>query len=394
MRCTVLKLLLCFIFVGCATTKLSPVTTDGFLFEDDEMRLWHRTEEEQKALNKSGLIYYKDEELEAYLNEIVEKLQPLEVLEHIPFKINIIRNPYLNAFTLPNGSIYIHTGMVARMDNEAQLSTLIAHEMIHCTHRHAIKQFRDLKNKTAFFATFQVAMGGLGAYGDIGNLLGAVGTMAAITGYSREHEEEADMEGLKLMVKAGYDPEESPKLFEYLKEELEEDKKRKEPFIFGSHPRLQERIESYQNLLKTKYREQKGGAKNSDIFLKKIHMVILDNARLDLKTGRFKIAQKGIEKYLAIKPDDAKAYCILGEIFRQRGEEGDTEKAKENYKKAISIDSTYPYPYKGIGLIHYKQGEKCLAKESFELYLTLSPQVLDRAYIEEYIKQCNEGERQ
>jgi predicted Zn-dependent protease len=390
MRRTVLKLLLCFIFVGCATTKLSPVTTEGFLFEDDEMRLWVRSEEEQKVINESGLIY-KDEELEAYLNEIVKKLQPLEVFEHIPFKINIIRNSHLNAFSFPNGPIYVHTGMLARMNNEAQLATLLAHEMTHCTHRHAIKEFRDLKNKTAFLATFQVALSGLGAYGDIATLLGAVGTMAAITGYSRELEEEADVEGFKSMVKAGYDPEESPKLFEYLKEELEEDKKRKEPFIFGSHPRLQERIESYQNLLKTKYREQKGGAKNSDIFLKKIHMVILDNARLDLKTGRFKIAQKGIEKYLDIKPDDAKAYCILGEIFRQRGEEGDTEKAKENYKKAISIDSTYPYPYKGIGLIYYKQGEKCLAKESFELYLTLSPQVLDRAYIEEYIKQCNEG---
>ncbi len=390
MRYAVLSIMLCFVFVSCATTELKPVTTKGFLFEDDELRLWLRSEEEQKVINESGLIY-KDEELEAYLNEIVQKLQPLEVFEHIPFKINIIRNPYLNAFSFPNGPIYVHTGMLARMNNEAQLATLLAHEMTHCTHRHVIKEFRDLKNKTAFLATFQVALSGLGAYGDIATLLGAVGTMAAVTGYSRELEEEADVEGLKSMVKAGYDPEESPKLFEYLKEELEEDKKRKEPFIFGSHPRLQERIESYQNLLKTKYRGQKGGSKNSDIFLKKIHMVILDNARLDLKTGRFKIAQKGIEKYLAIKPDDAKAYCILGEVFRQRGEEGDTEKAKENYKKAISIDSTYSYPYKGIGLIHYKQGEIFLAKESLEQYLSLLPQAFDRAYIEGYIKQCNEG---
>jgi predicted Zn-dependent protease len=391
MRYVVLLIMLCFIFAGCATTELKPVTTNGFLFEEDEMGLWLRAEEEQKVINESGLIYYKDEELEAYLNEIVEKLQPLEVLEHIPFKINIIRNPYLNAFSLPNGSIYIHTGMVAKMDNEAQLATLLAHEMIHCTHRHSIKGFRDLKNKTAIFATFQVAFGGFGAYGNLAILFGTAGTMASITGYSRELEEEADMEGLKLMVNAGYDPEESPKLFEYLKEELEEDKERKEPFFFGSHPKLQERIESYQNILKTKYPGQKRGIRNSDRFLKNIHMIILDNARLDLKLGRFNIAQKGIEKYLAIKPDDAKAYYLLGEVFRKRCEEGDIEKAKKNYQKAISVDSTYPYSYKGIGLIHYKQGEIFFAKESLEQYLSLLPQAFDRAYIEGYIKHCNEG---
>jgi tetratricopeptide (TPR) repeat protein len=120
-------------------------------------------------------------------------------------------------------------------------------------------------------------------------------------------------------------------------------------------------------------------------------MIILDNARLDLKIGRFKIAQKGIEKYLLLKNDDAKAYYLLGEVFRKRCEEGDMEKAKKNYQRAISVNSTYPYSYKGIGLIHYKQGKKFLAKESLEQYLSLLPHAFDKAYIEGYIKQCNEG---
>ena len=188
MRSIILSLLFCLLVAGCATTSLPPVTKD-FRLEDDERRLWLRSEEEQRVINRSGVIY-RGEELEAYLNEIAEKLQPAEVFTHIPFKVVVVRNPHLNAFIYPNGVLYVHSGILARIDNEAQLATLLAHEMTHATHRHLVKQFRDTKNKTAFLATISVTTAGLGT------LLGSIGTVAAITGYSREHETEADKEGL------------------------------------------------------------------------------------------------------------------------------------------------------------------------------------------------------
>lgn len=383
--------LFCFALAGCATTSLPPVTQD-FKFEEDEKRLWLRSEEEQKVINRSGVIY-RDEDLEVYLNEMVRKLQPTEVYTHIPFKVIVIKNHLLNAFIYPNGGLYVHTGILAKMDNEAQLATLLAHEMTHATHRHLIKRFRDIKNKTAFLSTVSVTLGGVGGgIGEIATLIGALGTLASVTGYSRELETEADMEGLKLMVKAGYDPEEAPKLFTHLKKAIEEEKK-KEPFFFGTHPRLQERVENYENFLKGQYRDKRGGMKNSEIFFEKVHKIILDNSHLDLKAGRFKIAERGVEKYLSIKSTDPKAYCLLGEIYRQKSEKGDFEKAKEYYQKAISIDPSYPDAHKGMGFIHYKQGEKEQAKKCLEQYLSLSPQAMDKAYIEEYLKQCNGGEK-
>jgi len=382
---------LCVILAGCATTNLSPVTQD-FRFEEDERRLWLRSEEEQKVINRSGVIY-KDEELETYLNEIAKKLQPPGIFTHIPFKVFIIKNHLLNAFIYPNGVLYVHTGILAKIDNEAQLATLLAHEMTHATHRHLIKQFRDAKNKTAFLSTVSVTLGGAGyGIGSLTTLIGALGTLASVSGYSRDLETEADMEGLNLIIRAGYDPEEASKLFSHLKKEIEEEKK-KEPFFFGTHPRLQERVENFDSFLKTQYKGKRGGIQNSEIFLEKIHRAILDNTSLDLKAGRFKIAERGVEKYLTIKPKDPKAYCLLGEIYRQKAEKGDLEKAKEHYQKAISIEPSYPDAHKGIGLIHYKQGEKEQAKQCLEQYLSLSPQAMDKAYIEEYIKQCNEGEK-
>ena len=69
-----------------------------------------------------------------------------------------------------------------------------------------------------------------GGYGSLADLLGSIGAMAAVTGYSRELETEADKVGLDLMVQAGYDPAESPRLFEYLKKDVKE-QDIKEPFF-------------------------------------------------------------------------------------------------------------------------------------------------------------------
>jgi len=221
---------------SCVTTNIAPVgKQESFKLEEDERRIWNRSKEEQARINRSNLIY-DDPALTAYVNEVAQNLIPENIEEKgLSIDVKIIKNPLLNAFAYPNGAIYVHTGILAKMDNEAQLSTLLGHEMTHVTHRHAVRQFRTVKNTTAFLATIQMASVPFGVYGDLANILGTVGVMASITGYSREMETEADKVGLGLMADAGYDPQESPKLFVYLKSDLEKNDV-KEPFFFGSHP--------------------------------------------------------------------------------------------------------------------------------------------------------------
>ena len=386
MKCSYSIFAIIFIFMACATTNLKPVTEQGFAYKDDEKRMWIRSQEEQDILNNSGLLY-KNRKVEEYLNAIASKLYTKEVYNNIPFKILVIKDPHFNAFAFPNGIVYIHTGILARAENEAQIATLLAHEMTHCTHRHAAKNFRSIKNKTAVFATIQVTTAGIGGgVGDIVGALGSLGTLAAVTGYSRELESEADTIGFRLVVNAGYDPREASKLFMHLKEELKEEKI-SESFFFGSHPRLQERIQNYEHIIDTEYSSNKGGIKNSEIFLENIQDVIIENAVLDLKLGRFKFSQKGVEKYLQLNPNNPKAYFVLGEIFNQKGKKGDIEKSIDYYKKSIAVDSSYPEPYRELGLIYYKQGEKIFAKEFLQQYLSLSMDAPDRQYIEYYMKQ-------
>jgi len=116
--------------------------------------------------------------------------------------------------------------------------------------------------------------------------------------------------------------------------------------------------------------------------------LMLENARLDLRQGKFFIAQSTVEKYLSVNPDDAQAYFLLGEIFRQRGWENDAAAAINYYKKSVSLNPTFAESHKAMGIIYYKDGEKRRAKKYFESCLLLSPNIADKAYIQGYLKLC------
>ena len=370
---------------GCATTNLPPVSSDRITLEDDEKRMWARSKDEQQKL-KDGGVLYEDPALERYLDQVARKLVPAELFRVIPFKVHVIQNPHLNAFTLPDGSIYIHTGLLARMENEAQLAALLAHEMTHATHRHAIREFRSTRNKSAFLATMSFTIGSVPVVGGLTNLMGSLGSRAAISGYSKAMETEADTVGFDLLRRAGYDPAEAPKLFHHLIDELKEEETT-EPFFFGTHPRLTDRIGNYTRLIDDLRPEDRKGARHADAFLDKTRRLLLENAQLDLKAGRFAPAERTAKKYLVSRPKSSPAHQLLGEIYRQRDGEGDMERAKAQYTQAIALDPSTPAPHKGLGLVHYRLGNKPAAKKSLQAYLTSAPSAPDRGYVEETIRQ-------
>jgi predicted Zn-dependent protease len=376
MKYLALMIAVCCLVAGCATPRPIPVIQTPTASEEEQM-LWRRAREEQDTINGSGVLY-QDVKIENYLNQVAEKLQINSISPDISFQIKVVKDPNLNAFAFPNGVIYIHTGILARMDNEAQLAALLAHEMVHCTHRHSLRALRSIKDRTQARTA---------AVRELAPLLGITGSIASISGYTRELETEADRVGLDLAVKANYDPREVLKLFELLKQEIEIEGI-EEPYFFGTHPNVRQRIENVNNWLAKNYRGKITGIKNTDVFQSKISRLVLDNARMDLRQGRFFVAQRTVEKFLTAKPDDARAYFLLGEIFRQRCRQDDAAAAIKYYEKSISLNPSFPEPHKAMGLIHYKDGEKRLAKKYFESCLLLSPDTADKAYIQGYLKLC------
>src|SRR5437879_12066174 len=135
---------------SCASRSVPPMGADGKRFnpESDELRLWAQAEKEEEQLQKKAKPY-DDPLLDEYLGKIGDKLLPDQVRAAggPGFKFGVIRDPTLNAFALPNGHIYVHTGMLSRLDNESQLAMIVGHEMTHVTHRPALSFQRDVQTK-------------------------------------------------------------------------------------------------------------------------------------------------------------------------------------------------------------------------------------------------------
>jgi predicted Zn-dependent protease len=357
---------------GCMAPHASnpSLVSDQMSIDTDEIMLWQKSEQAQHAIESKGRIY-PDLALENYLNKVAARLQAQSSPADLEIRVKVIKSADLNAFSYPNGMIFIHTGLLARMDNEAQLAAVLAHEMIHCIRRHALRAFRRYKDQPAFLRV-------------------AAHTRSKTNAYLNELEAEADRVGLELMASAGYDPAEALALCDRLMAEIEHEGP-ESPLIFGSHFDARQRIENLQNILTSGYTNKGTRIINSELFLAKLNTLFLDNAELNIRQGRFQAARRSVDKYLQTHPDDSLAYFLLGEIYRRRGQADDNLNAIKFYNQAIFLDPTYAEPHKAIGLIHFKKGQRTLAKQFFESCLQLSPDSPDKAYIQAYLKQCAQG---
>ncbi len=365
---------------GCETTNVAPAHQEGMSLDRDEARLWARVAEERDALDRSGFVAVWPE-VESYLDRVLAGLHPGPLPGEGRFKVKVLIDPTLNAFSLPDGVIYLHTGMLARLDNEAQLAAVLSHELTHATRRHGLKSYRNIKNESAFYATLTIGTGG------IGGLLGLIGVNASISGYSQDLEREADAEGFQLLLSAGYDPRESPKVFRKLLEESKRSKI-KQPFFFGSHPRLEERSASYEALIEKVPADRRAGRLGTTELEAVLPPVLVANAEAALRAGDFDSARTCAERALQLRPDDPFASYHLAEVFRKRGEKGDLDAALKRYRALAAAHPDFPEAQRGLGLVLLKTSDQAGAAAAFARYLVLRPGADDRAYIESFIQQC------
>ena len=124
----------------------------------DERQLWSDAEREEEKLAKLGKSW-DDPLLEEYLSSVAAKLVPEEARQAgaPAVRIVVLKDPTLNAFTMPNGKVYVHTGLLSRLQNESQLAMILGHEVTHVTNRHALKFNRDPRNKQIFFTMAGIA---------------------------------------------------------------------------------------------------------------------------------------------------------------------------------------------------------------------------------------------
>jgi predicted Zn-dependent protease len=159
-----------------------------------------------------------------------------------PVRFTLLESDEINAFTLPGGFIYVNTSTFRLSDNEAELASVMAHELGHAAARHATRQMT--RGQLASFATIPLAIAGGWAGLAVRGAVSAAMPMAFFK-FSREFETEADMLGLQYLWKAGYDPTAAVDMFERI-----ESTERRQPGsvskLFRSHPLTPDRISKAQ----------------------------------------------------------------------------------------------------------------------------------------------------
>ena len=160
----------------------------------------------------------------------------------VPVTIKVIDDPQVNAFALPGGFVFVHTGLLLKADNEAEVAGVLAHELAHVAARHGTRQAS--RGQIANLASLPlIFMGGWGGYA----ARQAAGLAVPLTflKYSRDFEREADLLGLQYLFKAGYDPAAMVDFFEKL-EAMEKQKPGTMAELFRSHPITSERVKNTQ----------------------------------------------------------------------------------------------------------------------------------------------------
>jgi predicted Zn-dependent protease len=155
-----------------------------------------------------------------------------------PVTFTLIDSDDINAFTLPGGFVFINTGMFRLSDNEAELASVIAHELGHAAARHATRQ----ATRADLLAAAAVPMSVFGGWiGLVARPAMALVEPAALFHFSREFEIEADLLGIQYLWKAGYDPNASVEMFERV-ESTEKQKPGSVSRLFRTHPLTADRI--------------------------------------------------------------------------------------------------------------------------------------------------------
>lgn len=178
----------------------------------------------------------KDPFMAGYVQELGMRLVPPEAARALPFRFYLLDNKEVNAFAVPGGPVYIHTGLFRAAENEAELASVMAHEIGHVVARHAGQQM-TARYGYSFLASLLLGQNPGGWQALTASLFASAGLMA----YSRTHEREADGFAIQALYRAGYDAWAMLTFFDKLIT-LEKGQPNALARFFSSHPPTSERM--------------------------------------------------------------------------------------------------------------------------------------------------------
>jgi len=270
--------------------------------------------------------------VEHYLTRVGSELAS-HAHRKLPYKFHYIPNSnFINAFALPGGHVYVGSGLVSLMDSEDELAAVIGHEIEHIDHYHCADRVQQEQ------ALRKIPFGGLVAL--------PIEVFEA--GYSKDQELEADREGTRLAVQAGYSASGAIRMFETFarlhkeyqsrartpQEEMSQVVLQALEGYFRSHPLPSERVAQVQKMIASE-----GWPMRPERDLRVAYIFWTARARKELDAGKYAQAEQLANQSLRLRPDQPRALQVLALAqFAQANFSG----AAASYRKILESDSSLP----------------------------------------------------
>ena len=283
-RLSFILLLIGLLVAGCVSVERSLVSgrkrAYGYTWQQ-EVQIGR--EADQSIIVQYGL--YEDKDMEAYITRLGQELLAVSHLrredtppemKNTPFTFRLLDSPVVNAFALPGGYVYITRGLLAHLENEAQLAVVLGHEIGHVVGRHASKRAAAQQ-----FGQLAVIAGAVGAQTILGGIaaeqvLNTAGTAAGLLflSYGRDDERESDRLGVEYAALKGYQSGEGARFFRSLKR-LSERAGQSIPSFLSTHPDPGEREVTIQRLAQEWAQKVSMSRVEEDTYLVQIDGIVL-----------------------------------------------------------------------------------------------------------------------
>ena len=355
-----------------------------------EAGLWQVMKEAEESMKHSPSRIV-DPELEQYMQDILCRLAAGYCRD---IRVYVIRKPYFNASMAPNGMLQVWSGLLLRVGNEAQLASVLGHELGHYLKRHSLKGFEDQKMKANILTFITLGLGFAVATGNLNTNVGQTASdlsqlamIASMFSYSRSQESEADKFGIQLIADANYRVDEPAAIWTHLiaEEDLSKGGKDRDSLFFSTHPSPKGRIKDL-NTYATQLRPADGETMaGSEAYYRILspHLDLLMQDEMDLNQPArteyvlMQLQQAGIAPGLV--------HYYLGELYRIRDNPGDRLLALDQYERSLGDEDAKPEVHRQMGILYLKEKNRESARRSFARYLELMPDANDSEMIEYYM---------
>jgi predicted Zn-dependent protease len=245
--------------ISCARNPVTGKNELSLVSESQEIELG----KESAAQVQQSIGFYDDAAVQAYVSEIGMRMAKQSERPNLPWEFHVVNDASVNAFALPGGFIYVTRGLMTSINNEAELATVIGHEIGHVTNRHSVQQISKQ----------QVAQLGLG----LGSILSPTVAKAAglasqglgvlFLKYSRDAENQADLAGFRYALNQNYDVREMASVFQTLDRVSNAAGGGRLPEWLATHPNPGTRIQNTEQRLDTLHKDLSNTIINRDQYL-------------------------------------------------------------------------------------------------------------------------------